>query len=141
MVSGDKSLRKELDRAYGAYADIGYICSLIPKGKAERQIRENLGSVKIQPGIPVLSRLVERVGTFEEVFDRLGEEVLVQTKYDGLRCQIHKFKKGDLSQKEIIWLKYLKEESNESLFRISEDDVKVKLFTRNLEDVTECFQR
>ena len=138
MVVGDKGMRDELDRAYGAYADIGYICSLLKEGK-EKDAREKLKKIKVQPGIPLLARLVERVGTFEEVFERLGEEILVQTKYDGLRCQIHKFKKEDLSKKEIVWLKYMKEEENGSLFETKGSDYDVKLFTRNLEDVTDMF--
>jgi len=138
MVVGDKSLKDELDRAYGAHADIGYICSLV-SGKKEEKARKSLSSVKVQPGIPVMARLVERVGDFEEVFDRLGEEFLVQAKYDGLRCQIHKFKEWDFSDKEAIWFKYIKKEENGSLFEIKEKKSNIRLFTRNLEDVTDMF--
>lgn len=138
VIVDDKSMRDELDRAYGAYADIGYICSLVV-GKKKKEVEKNLEMVKIQPGIPVLPRLVERVGTFGEVFERLGESFLVQSKYDGLRCQIHKYEKGNLGKKRLIWQKYLKEELNTSLFREVEDICEVKLFTRNLEDVTEMF--
>lgn len=138
MVVGDKGMRKELDRAYGAYADIGYICSLL-KNQKGKSIEERLEGVRVQPGIPLLARLVERVGTFEEVFERLGKEILVQTKYDGLRCQIHKFRKQDLTKKEIIWLKYMEEEESASLFEAREKGYGVKLFTRNLEDVTDMF--
>lgn len=139
IIQGDKGMRKELDRAYGAYADIGYICSLISQTNTVDEVKKGLESVKVQPGIPLLSRLVERVTTFEEVFERLGEEVLVQTKYDGLRCQIHKFREEDLAKKEIIWLKYLQQEANGDLFQSGQGDIKVKLFTRNLEDVTDMF--
>lgn len=138
MVVGDKSLKDELDRAYGAHADIGYICSLV-SGKKEKEARKSLSSVKVQPGIPVMARLVERVRDFEEVFDRLGEEFLVQAKYDGLRCQIHKFKEWDFSDKEAIWFKYIKKEENGSLFEIKKEKSYVRLFTRNLEDVTDMF--
>jgi DNA ligase-1 len=138
MVVGDKSLKDELDRAYGSHADIGYICSLI-SGVDEKEARKNLSLVKVQPGIPVIPRLVERVGGFEEVFDRLGDEFLVQAKYDGLRCQIHKFKEWKFSSKEAIWFKYIKKEENSSLFEIKKERSYIKLFTRNLEDVTEMF--
>jgi DNA ligase-1 len=138
MVKGDKSMRDELDRAYGAYADIGYISSLVKVGKTS-DVEKKIGKLKVQPGIPLLSRLVERVKTFEEVFERLGEEILVQPKYDGLRCQIHKFKKEDFVKKDLIWPKYIGEESNGSLFETTEDEYNVKLFTRNLEDVTDMF--
>jgi len=151
MVKGDKSMRDELDRAYGAYADIGYICSLLKRGNIEHKpgeeytekevktVQKRLQKVKVQPGIPLLARLVERVPTFEEVFERLGEEVLVQTKYDGLRCQIHKFKNKELSKKEIIWLQHMQEEGDVSLFETTDKEYNVRLFTRNLEDVTDMF--
>jgi DNA ligase-1 len=138
MIVGDKSLKEELDRAYGANADIGYICSLVT-GVKEGKAIENLSSVKVQPGVPVMSRLVERVGELEEVFDRLGEEILVQAKYDGLRCQIHKFKEWNFSDKEAIWFKHIKKEENGSLFEIKEKKSNIRLFTRNLEDVTDMF--
>ncbi len=138
MVVGDKSLKDELDRAYGAHADVGYICSLV-SGVNEEKAREKLSSVKVQPGIPVMSRLVERVGDFEEVFDRLGDEFLVQAKYDGLRCQIHKFKEWDFSDKETIWFRYIKKEEDGSLFERKEEKSNIRLFTRNLEDVTDMF--
>lgn len=138
VVQGDKGIREELDRAYGAYADIGYICSLVVENTKE-EVEKNLKGVRIEPGVPVLSRLVERVATFEEVFERLGDSVLVQSKYDGLRCQIHKYEKGELRHKESVWLKYLESEDNSSLFSSVENKYEVKLFTRNLEDVTEMF--
>jgi DNA ligase-1 len=138
MVVGDKSLKDELDRAYGAHADVGYICSLV-SGVNEEKAREKLSLVKVQPGIPVMSRLVERVGDFEEVFDKLGEEFLVQAKYDGLRCQIHKFKEWVFSDMEAIWFKYIKKEENGSVFEREEEKSNIRLFTRNLEDVTDMF--
>ncbi|HRY22666.1 MAG TPA: hypothetical protein P5311_02810, partial [Candidatus Dojkabacteria bacterium] len=61
MVVGDKSLKEELDRAYGSHADIGYICSLVSGGN-EKEARKKLATVRVQPGIPVMARLVERVG-------------------------------------------------------------------------------
>ncbi len=138
MIVGDKSLKEELDRAYGAHADIGYICSLV-SGEKKDEALKNLSLVKVQPGIPVMSRLVERVGDFEEVFDRIGDEFLVQAKYDGLRCQIHKFKEWRVSEKEAIWFKYIKKKENGSLFEIKEKKPNIRLFTRNLEDVTDMF--
>ena len=138
VIQGDKGIKKELKSAYGAYADIGYISNLVI-GKEKEEVLNNLMSVKVQPGIPIMPRLVERVSKFEEVFERLGESILVQSKYDGLRCQIHKFNKNIFSKKETIWQEYLKKEENGSLFETKDDTLEVKLFTRNLEDVTEMF--
>jgi DNA ligase-1 len=131
MKVGDKGIRKELDRVYGICSDPAML------------LDENWENISIQPGVPVLSRLVERVATFEEVFERLGEKVLVQPKFDGLRCQIHKISKKDSVNDHInmVWQSYLKkDEGSMGLFAIDEEmDVEVKLFTRNLEDVTEMF--
>lgn len=136
-IAGDKSLRDELDRAYGVCADIGYIYSQIAE-KDSFEAVDSLKAVNIQPGIPVLPRLVERVGTFEETFDRTGIPALVQPKFDGLRCQIHRFDSEDFEHREYIWKKYMLKKGT-NLFDISTNDTEVRLFTRNLEDVTEMF--
>lgn len=139
VISKDKSLRKELDRAYGVCTDIGYICSCVIGCSADVAL-SNLRNISLEPGIPVCSRLVERVGSFEEVFERFTPSVLVQPKFDGLRCQIHKFKTNSISKedREVLWRKYLPNKEV-GLFDSSDKDVEVKLFTRNLEDVTEMF--
>ncbi len=137
VISGDKSVREELDRAYGVCADIGYIYANIAQ-KGSFEAIESLETVKIQPGIPVMPRLVERVGNFEQTFERTGSPAIVQPKFDGLRCQIHKYESKDFEHREYIWRKYLSKK-DASLFDISVNDVEVKLFTRNLEDVTEMF--
>ena len=138
VIQGDKGVRKDIERAYGSYADIGYICSLSIKG-SKRRVLKNLAKVQMQPGIPVLPRLVERVSSFEEVFERLGESVLVQNKYDGLRCQIHKIEEKSKKITLSVWEKYVREERDHTLFNKAEDRSAVRLFTRNLEDVTEMF--
>src|SRR5690606_13730250 len=64
-------------------------------------------------------------------------------KFDGLRCQIHKWDKDSgKSQEDIsIWRSYYqKEETVAGLFTPKEEfNTEVRLFTRNLEDVTEMF--
>lgn len=137
VISGSKSVREELDRAYGVSADIGYIYSVIAQ-KSEKEAINSLIGVKLQPGIPVLPRLVERVGSFEETFERTGIPVLVQPKFDGLRCQIHKYQPRHMEEREYIWAKYVAKKAV-GLFDISSEEVEVKLFTRNLEDVTDMF--
>ncbi len=139
VVSGDKSIREELVRAYGVRTDIGYICSLIINTTKDKAI-SNLNKVSLLPGIPVMPRLVERVGSFEEVFERFEMPILVQPKFDGLRCQIHKYQKKDDPTEDIdvIWEKYLPNDEK-GLFVTESNDVVVKLFTRNLEDVTDMF--
>jgi DNA ligase-1 len=138
VLNGDKSLRERLDRSYGVSADLGYICSLIMK--VRDGAKEEILDLHITPGVPVLSRLVERVGSFEEVIERFGNEFLVQPKFDGLRCQIHKFKKSDSRYGEkMMWETFTEEVSLGGLFETKAASYEVKLFTRNLEDVTSMF--
>lgn len=140
VAVGDKGLSDELSRAYGVHADIGEICATVV-GRSSEESKKMLEEICITPGIPVLSRLVERVGSFEETIERLGEKVLVQPKFDGLRCQIHKYKEsGSVGDNGAVWKKYLQKNMNTGgLFGRAEDIVTVKLFTRNLEDVTAMF--
>lgn len=129
MMVGDKGMRKELERVYGVSSDPGIL------------LNTDWQRITVNPGTPVLSRLVERVASFEEVFERLGEKVLVQPKFDGLRCQIHKISEKSLesNHSDVIWRNYLKKEESMGLFSAEEKSADIKLFTRNLEDVTEMF--
>ncbi len=138
-LAGDKSLKKTLERAYGVTADIGYIARLCFEGG---ECQERLENVQAIPGTPILSRLVERVGSFEEVFDRFDGDIFVQPKFDGLRCQIHKWSETELKEKDLpLWHSYYDKGNGDSmdLFSTEKDTSEVRLFTRNLEDVTEMF--
>lgn len=138
LIQGDKGMRSVLDRGYGVCPDIGYIYSLIDVDSPE-ETKKKISSLRVTPGVPVLPRLVERVKSFEEVFERLGEEILVQNKYDGLRCQIHKFEGDGIVLRDSVWSNYLPKEEVNTLFGGVEEVGNVRLFTRNLEDVTEMF--
>jgi len=70
---------------------------------------KGLDSLKISPGNPVKVMLFQKSETFEGAFDKVGTPAAIEYKYDGFRLQIHR---------------------NGSLIR---------LFTRNLEDVTSQF--
>lgn len=133
-ISGDKGNRELLDRAYGACADIGYISSLVKKDN----VIELLKSTHPLPGVPILSRLVERVKSFEEVGERFDGAYMVQPKYDGLRCQIHKLSADSSEVESRVW--YGKGRVKDSLDMFgSPNESSVRLFTRNLEDITEMF--
>jgi DNA ligase-1 len=137
-VRKDKELSDEFSRVYGASSDIGYVASKLDDFE-ERKVRKNLENISIAPGFPVLSRLVERVGTFEEAVERLGDKFLVQGKFDGLRLQIHKYRKEEVEKRDVIWREYLVDKSQGLDLFASNGNTVVKLFTRNLEDVTDMF--
>lgn len=139
-VTGDKELSDKFNRVYGASADIGFVASKLDEFKKEN-VEKELKDIKVNPGFPVLSRLVERVGSFEEVKERLGDEFLVQGKFDGLRLQIHKYTQDSITSRKVIWRDYLhsKEQGLNLFGSETNDGVEVKLYTRNLEDVTDMF--
>lgn len=134
LLVGDKSARSDLDMAYGSCADIGYIATIIMEKDAIKKIR----SVVPIPGVPVLSRLVERVKSFEEVGERFSS-YLVEPKYDGLRCQIHKVSVHSREVEQRIWFGKLASRDSSDMFMDTSKSTSVKLFTRNLEDITEMF--
>ncbi|MEP7103423.1 MAG: ATP-dependent DNA ligase [Candidatus Dojkabacteria bacterium] len=87
FITGDKSLRKDIDIAFGARADVGELAKVIletPKDK----IVEVLENIKIMPLTPVASKLVEREASAQAVWERMPN-CIVQPKLDGLRGQIH----------------------------------------------------
>lgn len=150
---GDKSLREKLDLVYGVNPDLGSLVYNVVTYDVDTL------SVKPTPGIPILSRLVERVKSFGEVFERLGDKVIVQPKFDGLRCQVHKGVDYKLlNRTERIWVSHYSElkSDNDSLnmFDMSQDGLSgeksesgkvdlnsssVRLFSRNLEDMSAMF--
>ncbi|MCA9385549.1 ATP-dependent DNA ligase [Candidatus Dojkabacteria bacterium] len=89
---GDKSLRKFIEEGYGRRSDIGLIAEMVLTNEIDR-VKEELHNLHIKPGIPVASKLVERVPEVSEVFDRM-QSCIVQPKLDGLRTQIHISEEG-----------------------------------------------
>ncbi len=85
FIKSDKSLRKTLDLAYGFRADIGYIAKV---ALSSNDPEADLLSIKLQPGAPIASKLVEREASSEAVWKRMPN-CFVQPKLDGLRGQLH----------------------------------------------------
>lgn len=105
MLTGDKKLRVEIERAYNIRPDLGFIGKTIK----EKGIK-GLENVKPAVGTPILMARAERLSSGQEIIDKIGE-CAVEPKFDGFRLQAHfdsTRKKGE----------------------------RVKLFTRNLEEVT-----
>ena len=89
--TGDKSLRAEFDLAFGKKADIGELAETVIDSKED--LTKTLNKLKVQPGIPVASKLVEREKSSEAIWQRMPN-CFVQPKLDGLRGQLHFNKKG-----------------------------------------------
>ena len=111
LMEEDESLRKEVRdlilEKYNLVSDLG----LIAKEFKEKGV-EGINNLTIKPFIPIKPALCERSKDFEEIHERLSKEnnlFCVDTKVDGFRMQIHKFKS------------------------------KVVIFSRNEEEITDMF--
>lgn len=122
FLVGDKSLRKKIDVAFGARADLGELAEIVVANK--ENIVDLLEDVKIKVGIPVASKLVEREKDSQSVWERMPN-CFVQPKLDGLRGQIH-FMKNVKSDDPAIELQ-------------SEDGQLAEIYSRNMESLTEQF--
>jgi DNA ligase-1 len=83
-VTGDKSLRPQIERAYNVCSDLGQVASVFKADGVEA-----LNKIQVQVGKPVRMALAERAKSAEDIITRLGK-CAVENKYDGFRCQIHK---------------------------------------------------
>lgn len=113
--AGDKSLRKDLDRAYGVQADIGRIAELVLVEDAD------LKNIHIALGVPLAAQLVEREKDAQAIITRMPSAI-IQPKYDGLRAQLH-FNKAGI---------------NVDAFPAGEAP-QVQIYSRNMESLTEMF--
>jgi DNA ligase-1 len=102
--TGDRKFKGELEHAYNLCSDLGLVAESIASG-GERAIR----NFKITPFKPIRPALAERLPTAEQILEKMHGKCMVEQKYDGFRCQIHK--KGE----------------------------KVKIYSRRLEDTTSMY--
>lgn len=94
-----------IEKAFNFTSDYGEI-ALLAKTKGNT----GLAKIKLKPGNPLKVMLYQKAAGIKEGFERVGSPSIIQYKYDGLRIQVHKDKKG-----------------------------KTYLFTRRLEEVTNQF--
>ncbi len=107
---GDKSARPSLEEAYNKTSDLGFVAkTLWEKGLSA------IKKVELQVGKPVRPALAERLPDAEAMIKRVGDEFAVEPKYDGFRNQVHLQRRG------------------------ASDRGQVKIFSRNLEDMSHMF--
>lgn len=83
-VTGDKSLRPELEQAYNRASDLGLVARTFKEGGVTA-----LHKIKIKVGRPIRMELAERAKSADEIIERMGKCAL-EPKVDGFRCQCHK---------------------------------------------------
>ncbi|MDH5533168.1 MAG: ATP-dependent DNA ligase [Candidatus Pacebacteria bacterium] len=108
----DKSESKDLELAYQKKADLGKLAQLYLAFDNKKERLAHLINLSVEAGVPVVPALCQRLNSSEEIIQKMGE-VYAEPKFDGLRVQIH--------------------------FIRGKDGVKIKAFTRNLEDVSHMF--
>jgi len=115
MLVGNKSKREEIEAAYNVRADVGEIA----KQFKILNLKFKIEKVKPQVGIPIMPALCQRLPTPEEMIEKMGL-VAAEPKFDGQRLQVH----------------YRAFSPGVSAVNHSRC---VRIFTRNLENVTAMF--
>ncbi len=123
MLTGNKSERPTIEKAYQVRPDLGYICENIKK----------YGTKKIQEvtpvvGTPILMMRAERLSSGAEIVEKLGT-CIVEPKYDGFRLQIHLKTKFQIPP--II--------SGQANSKFQEPEKEIQIFTRGLENATHMY--
>ena len=109
MLKGSKDHRIEIERAYNVRPDLGFISERI-KEKGIEGVKYVLPVV----GTPILMAKSDRLKDASEILKKIGL-CAIEFKYDGLRLQVHL----NIGQ--------------------SKGEYLIKLFSRNLEDLTPMF--
>jgi DNA ligase-1 len=82
---GGKETRTEIERAYNISSDLGKVARTV----AEKGI-EGIRNFTVSIGEPIRPMLAERLGSPQEILDKLGGRCIAEYKYDGERVQAHK---------------------------------------------------
>ncbi len=101
---GGKDARDTLERAYNISSDLGRLAKLVAKKGLEGVAR-----FEVSLGSPIRPMLAERLGSLEEILEKLHGNCVAEFKYDGERVQAHK------------------------------KDDNVRLFSRRLENITDQY--
>lgn len=91
MVTGDKTLRKQIEGAYHVRPDLGYIGKQLKVYGAD-----GLSKVKPEVFTPILMMRAERLSSGEEIIKKIGA-CAIEPKFDGFRLQIHAKKKSGIT--------------------------------------------
>jgi DNA ligase-1 len=123
VETGSKSARKEIERAYNVYPDIGRVAQVLRQDGLK-----GLNKIRLTAGVPVLPERCSLVTSHKEMLEK-SDHWAVQPKYDGMRVQIHYGVKPKTdTTKQVPLIPSL---SSDSSFSSS-----TRIFSRGLEDIT-----
>ena len=122
LEAGDKSLKKQIEAKYNVHPDIGLIAQLIKKNGIG-----GIDHISMETGVPLMPQKPQRIGSPQETFEKMGEEVWAEYKLDGTRVQLH-LDRGKKTKK-----------VEQDLFDEGRAETFVKTYTRNLDETTHQF--
>jgi len=150
---GKKDLRPVIEEAYNKTSDLGYVAETFwQKGE------EGLKNIHLVIGKPVRPALAERLPNADEVIKRVGNKFAAEPKFDGFRVQVHldrkqalftgpvsgfppasarSIQKSVVDQKDNVELRAVGNPSSAATRKL--DKQHVRIFSRNLEDMTHAF--
>jgi DNA ligase-1 len=82
---GGKEARELVERAYNISSDLGRVANVV----AEKGL-EGIKKFQVVVFEPIRPMLAERLGSPEEILEKLGGKCIAEYKYDGERVQAHK---------------------------------------------------
>jgi DNA ligase-1 len=82
---GGKETRELIERAYNISSDLGRVANIV----AEKGL-EGIKKFHVVVFEPIRPMLAERLGSPEEILEKLGGKCVAEYKYDGERIQAHK---------------------------------------------------
>jgi DNA ligase-1 len=97
--------RAAVEHAYNLCSDLGEVAE-----RLAQEGMEGIRKIRLETGRPVRPMLAERLGSINEILEKLGGKASLEYKYDGMRIQAH--------------------------IRVGKE---VRLYSRQLENVTEQF--
>ena len=154
---GKKDLRPVIEDAYNKTSDLGYVAETFwQKGE------KGLKNIHLVIGKPVRPVLAERLPNADEVIKRVGNKFAAEPKFDGFRVQVHldrgragpaessargpvnsfppasarSRQKSVVDQKDNVELRAV---GNLSTAATPRTNHQVRIFSRNLEDMTHAF--
>ena len=89
MSTGDRKFKEELEGAYNICCDLGTIGEVLAK-----QGVKGIEEFRVTLFKPIRPALAERLPTAEQILERMRGKCAVESKYDGLRVQIHMDRKA-----------------------------------------------
>ncbi|MDE1850103.1 MAG: ATP-dependent DNA ligase, partial [Candidatus Micrarchaeota archaeon] len=87
--TGSRDFKGELENAYNKCGDLGKVGDIIAR-KGEKGIR----GLKVELFNPIRPALAERLPTAKEILEKMHGRCAVESKYDGLRAQLHIDRRG-----------------------------------------------